>query len=53
MQTLKSMYLCIINQEVFAVVESFKYLRLMFHESGRYSEMIEHRLAQGKRVFAA
>ena len=35
------------------MVESFKYLGLVFHESGRYTEMVEHRLLQGKRVLAA
>ena len=39
--------------EAIRVVESFKYLGLVFHESGRYKEMVEHRLLQGKRVLAA
>jgi hypothetical protein len=34
------------------VVESFKYLGLLFHESGRKVYMIKHRLLQSKRAFA-
>ena len=38
------------GKEALRVVESFKYLGLVFHESGKYIEMIGHRISQGKRV---
>ena len=41
------------GKEALRVVESFKYLGLVFHESGKYIEMIEYRISQGKRVLAA